>query len=201
MQQTAPVALAPWQGELAAPRDGETIDQAVVRVRETISKLHADLHELRSAPLPLAEVWPKIAAEVERQAEAGRPGVLQCIEQGRDIEWPRAAVEVKTYRPDLHGAITVHLNDGFALQMWLNKPAILKRLRAELEDVADEANAIGTAERREREAELRAEILEVERGDVDLVEASAGAVAHRPAEQIDPRALLGVEGPAPREDW
>ena len=61
---------------------------AIENRRRRVRELRADLHRVRSAPLPSSYAKAQMRAMVEQPAMQGAPSVANLIEHDRQIEWP-----------------------------------------------------------------------------------------------------------------
>lgn len=179
----------------------------VEKVRKDIAELKAEKHAVNSAAYPSAEVKARARREIEALAEAGRPNVLRMIDHGpaEGIFWP----DVKAQSRILGGMAVPLPGDvrhageelpggHLALLAFLCKDTMLAAVMAEIDAVSEDSAALSSEQRVAKIAELDARILKAERIEAALVAASSGSVDFR--EDADPRAVLGVDGPAPRED-
>lgn len=178
----------------------------VEKIREDIAELRAERHAITSAAYPSIEAKARVRAEIEMLAERGKPRVTQLIDHGpmAGVGWPdlvaKASIHgMATWIPgdeartsqDLPGA---HL----ALTAWLHKDALLAALEVEIDAVAEDSAALSTETRAAKLAEVNARILDAERIECALIGTAGGSVDFR--SDTDPRAALGVVGPAPREN-
>jgi hypothetical protein len=178
-------------------RRGETFAAAIERVRNEIAERRADIHQVRSAPIPSSVAKRMVRAQVERLAESGAPNVLPVVEIAGRIGWPQ-----RIMRGDFLGAAAgvaatgraaVSGPDGLALVAWLFKDRLLEKLESEIDDLASDDAALSDEQRAEREAALLHGILEAERIEEALIEQTELAgqpIARRP--DADPRAVLGL---------
>jgi hypothetical protein len=65
--------------------------------------------------------------------------------------------------------------DVLGLLAWLHRDALVKAVSAEIDNMADDAHALSDTERQKRAAQLRAELLDLQREECELVEASRPA--------------------------
>jgi hypothetical protein len=72
---------------------GESLTDAIERLRRRGRELKADLHRIRSAPYPSAHVRAKIKQEVEALATRGKPIVSDAVEHDRGLVWPTQALQ------------------------------------------------------------------------------------------------------------
>jgi hypothetical protein len=198
--------LAAYEGEPPEVTPGETAKEALERVRRERATLAADLHEVRCAPIPSSMVKARIKAEVEALAERGAPNLSHLVEFGGDIRWPDLPLHASfdgafafAPSPDgksppqhlsLYGSPRVQVIDAQALLFWAHKDAILKKLIADADAMVDDEAALTDEERADREADLLARILEMERREEAFVEALGDPFARRP--EADPRAFLSI---------
>src|SRR5690606_33520277 len=87
--------------------------------------------------------------------------------------------------------------DTAPLIAWLFKDALIASVNEEIDTFANDDVALTDEQRKAKGAELIRTILSLERDDVDLTEAAAGAVAFRP--DTDPRAFLALADEMPGE--
>jgi hypothetical protein len=64
---------------------GETIVDAIERYRLRLRELKADIHRVRSSPLPSADAKAQVRAQITALAESARPNVDAAIEHGLPI--------------------------------------------------------------------------------------------------------------------
>ncbi len=143
----------------------------VEKVRSRIDDLAEQIEAVELAPAPADDLRNRIATEVDRLAEAGRP-----IIDHRDPDSIAGAI----YR-----AAKV---DAFSI--WLNRDALVKKLTAE---VIDAPNAMSEAAKRNALADLAAKLLEAEREEETLIVAAhAVGTAINRRRAADPGALLEI---------
>lgn len=174
--------------------------------RKEIARLRVDLDEIRAAPIPSKQVKAAMHAEIDRLAANGRPNVFGAIEYGEDIKWPRLVQKVNTTNlslasatgpaAQLIGLASTECPDVLSLLAWLHKDALIAALEREIDEMADDGAALSDEERAAKVTEIEVALLAAERNEVALVDES-GEIAYRP--DTDPRALLGIDGPAPSE--
>jgi hypothetical protein len=118
----------------------------------------------------------------------GAPNVLGAIEGGATIAWSRESLEPRLV---LQGMAPVP--GAFAVLAYLAKDAIIERLSAEVDDLADDSRALDVATRGLRENELLTQMLAIERAEAAAIEAAeAGGVLIPHRSDIDVRAVLGL---------
>jgi hypothetical protein len=80
--------LEDFDGPSPKLNKGETVLDAVERLRRRGRELKADLHRIEGAPYPSSHAKAKCRAEIEALAARGAPDVTNLIEHDGKIEWP-----------------------------------------------------------------------------------------------------------------
>ncbi len=76
-----------WPAKVPGPREGESLSDAILRLRHEIGMARGELQQIKTAPPPAAEIKAALVAEVDRMAAEGKPRV--SIDGGRiAIHWP-----------------------------------------------------------------------------------------------------------------
>ena len=98
--------LEPVEIEPAMLNNGESITDAIERLRRRGRELRADLHRIASAPYPSSYAKQRMRAIVEALAQEGTPDVASLIEHDRVIGWPQARLTSQVYNvPNAQGAV------------------------------------------------------------------------------------------------
>jgi len=147
---------------------GESLMDAIERHRRRVRELRANLHAIRSAPMPSAHCKRRMREQIEALAARGAVNVSGLVEHDGDIEWPRAQQTVAV-RGGQGASATVEQSDTPALIAYLFKDLLLKKLDAEIDNEADDGSALSVDVRQRQEAEVRADLLAVERDESSLV--------------------------------
>ncbi|MCK1547172.1 hypothetical protein IVB12_35935 [Bradyrhizobium sp. 179] len=166
----------------ASPQKGETIDQAVARVRGHIKALAAERVRVLQSGLPSADLKEQASAYVATQRERGRPKLVFGHDQPLQVQ----------FNAQVDGAWTAKLDIGAALA-WLDPIAFEKRLHEEIDRIPHPALAMSSDERAAKLLELEAELLARERDEealIELAEEQGTGIARRL--DADPRAVLGI---------
>jgi hypothetical protein len=152
----------------------------------------ADLHRVRSAPLPAAVAREKARAEIEAYANIGAPSVSLLVETGARIDWPTSHVRSEIMGE--HRAIGFHdAPDTLALLCFLFPKEITAALDRLIAEESDEEAALSPEIRQQRESELLSDLLAQE-----MIEAACvwkAIEAQAPIEfraDIDPKAVLQI---------
>ncbi|RUU11032.1 hypothetical protein EOD23_11590 [Mesorhizobium sp. USDA-HM6] len=191
MQQPGAV-IESFSGKV--PKKFASIDAA----RAEIENIRAALDAAYTAPHPSSVVKAKIRQEIAALAERGAPNVRAAVGHGQDVIWPKATIDIRHYASADHqrqymGAWTP---DTLGLLAWAFKDTLVAALDAEIDKVASDKIALTDEQRDAKISELTDNLLAVERAEVALVDANG--LDHR--DDADPRALLGITGPAPSDD-
>lgn len=178
----------------------------VERMRDRVNAAKADLAATAAAPIPTAEAKAMMRSWVE-QLEAGSMPKLYDLAFGVfRIDFPKIDVETMGVGglPGGGGVTTVRGNarviDPLALLAWFDKDRLIGMLDKEIDDVGDDTIALDRKTRLEREATLKAKIVDLEREEEALLEmvAASGVEGLLRRADCDVRAVFGIAGPAPR---
>lgn len=166
-------------------KKGETVADAIRRVRAEITRLQGELGRVRTAPLPPDEIRAKLRDEVIRRGAAGRPQI--SIDTDVKIKWPD---EVSFASPG--GTLSAPSGTATNLACWLHGGEIIDALCSGIDDNAE--GTIPSAERPAREAALEREILALEYVEEALITRGLqeGIEVHRRF-NAHPLAILGLE--------
>jgi outer membrane murein-binding lipoprotein Lpp len=155
----------------------------VPKLRQQIAELSADMHQVKSAPFSASLAKTVSREKIERMAAAGAPDVLHCVDTGQPFKFSFLAAADDF---SLHGA------DLSACQMaWLHKDEMIAKIEAEIDELADDANALDPAEREAKLTTLAEERLKLERIECELIQNNPNQFEYRADVSIE--ALLGVE--------
>ncbi len=185
------VTIEPYAGP--APQIRSTPADAIAMTRARIEDLRAQMVAVQTAPLPAADQVKRAVAQIDEMAARGEP----LLQPDGGIEWPTEYVQMMvTGAP---AAVSREMIDAPALLAWLHRDALRKKITALINEQADDEAAVAPADRPPRLAELRANLLTVERLECAAVE-MANTDDYRA--DCDPRAILGLSGdlPAPRDE-
>jgi hypothetical protein len=176
----------------AAPAEGESLLDAVIRVRSEVGMLKSELQWVKAAPPAREEIEAALREEVQRLIFKGTPSV--SIVDGKIVTyWPDA--------PTLGGepgqAIFAPSGSASALLAALFPDEMYKMLSAGLDQLE---GGISADERVRRIAELERQILQAEHVEESLVEQAlaAGLEVHR-RPSMSGWALLGIMPPMAAE--
>ena len=112
-------------------RNGETVLEAIARVRGELAAAQCELMQLRGAPLPIDDLKQMATEAVSRFATPS----LQVRDGRLDIGWPK---------------------DQVAFLAWLNAEQVVARLHEQIDRLPVQANAVSAAERSRRMTEISA---------------------------------------------
>ena len=179
-------------GDKTAPaslRKGETYVAAVDRCRGRVAELVAERATVDAAPVPAALAKESATKKIEGLADAGRPGVSRIIDGGTDIQWPEKVARV------MGGEVAGYTDgdDAVTLLCWLFKPQMIEAVCREIDNEADDANALAPADRAAALKRIAGEIEDIERAEASYIDQAGAAgvtISHRP--DIGVRAFLAI---------
>src|SRR5262249_52362131 len=121
--------------------------------REKGLAIGAEIAAVAAQPVPVAEVLPKLMAQIDRVADAGRPtGIFHALEGATaEIQWPRRTIYTAVPEStDL--LLPVDLHDALGVTAWLMRDRLKEMVAAELGKAAQETepDAIDSATRAQR---------------------------------------------------
>jgi hypothetical protein len=161
-----------WPTAVPGARDGESIPDALLRLRHEISVAQGELMRIKAAPPPASEIKAAIEAEVDRMAGDGTPHVV--INTGRvTVHWP----DVQPYAQP-GSALSAPSGSASKLLCALF-PAELKKLLCA--GITDTRGSVSSADRPRliREAEARIFALEVAEERLVMAALDQGLECHR----------------------
>jgi hypothetical protein len=170
-------------------RKGETINDAIARLQRRGRELLADAHRIRSSPYPSSHVKAQIRAQIDELAERGRPIVSEAIEHDRAVVFATHNVRSTIIGADQRSLGFAETADALALVVWVNREALIAKLDALVDEESSDDEAMSHEQRGEAEAQVRADLLQIEREECALTE-QAG-LDYRP--EADVRAILAIE--------
>ncbi len=152
-------------------KKGEGHDAALDRIRREIGSRRADAQAVRTAPTPSTEAIALMHQQIDALAKRGAPDCFALVEQRGDIAFPTLKAKITRWTSSSDGSRTVldptagHADspDALAVLAWLARDDLKAALQAEINQIADDANALTPADRNARLAALEAEIAELER--------------------------------------
>jgi hypothetical protein len=157
-------------------REGEPVEEALRLLRADIVELKDEARRVRAAQLPKAEQKEKASGFVVSQA----PPRLICTHDHFAVEFSGPTGPTNHPSP-------------LAVLAWFDRDALVARLHAEIAAQPDPELALTAAEKRDRLAKLRADLLAAERLEETLIERAMlqGMYIER-RRNADPMAVLGV---------
>lgn len=174
-------------------KKGESIADAVERLRRRWRELQADLDRTRASPWPSGLARERMRAQIAALAEAGRPTAHHLVDHGEPVVFATRNVPVRILNSAPEAIGFGEVPDVLSLLAWLHQDTLIAALDREIDTTADDANALDADQRRQAEAEILADRLSLEREEAELCwrQAADGVpIMHRP--DLDPQALLGA---------
>ena len=190
----ARTVLEDFDGPEPTLSKGETVVDAIERLRRRGRDLKADLHRIRSAPYPSAHARAKVRQEIEALAMRGAPSVSDVIEHDRSVIWPTQNIRSQVYNTEVPSVAFAELPDTLALFAWLHRDGLIAALDREITSEADDKAALSHEARGKAEAEVMGDLLSVEREEAELTwlaQSQGLPVEHRA--DTSPIAVLGLK--------
>lgn len=166
----------------------------VERCREQISELREHLAKTEAAPITSTEAKQRMREQIAGIAVAGQPDVFGLIESGQPVDFPHTSLHSSVITMvGQTGTATGNSFDALSFLCWAFRDQIVKAFDAEIDRRSNDAEAISTEQRQNTVAQIKAEILTVERHEEALIVAASerGAKIGRRTD-ADPRAVLGL---------
>lgn len=179
MELPASIDLEDAPREKVQLHKGESLSDAIKRVRLEISAAQSDLRKLSQAGPRAADLKRAARNYVMRLAETGRPKITATHE--------KFEIEFQT------GGFTLAPNVR-AIFSWLDPNALIKRLEDEIDALPVPALTLSLKEKNERLAVAKTKVLILEREEEALIEAASAdgqQIVRR--YDADPQAILGVQ--------
>ena len=174
-------------------RKGESLRDGVARYGHRLRELAADRHRVRSSSWPSSLVKEKIKAEIEARADASAPDVDRAVEFGLPVSFATTITQAMvTGAP---AVVSTQSVDVLGLVCWLWREEIISKMWAAVDEISDDKNSLGQAQREEMEAQISSDELEIHRRICALIwhaEAAQGETIDFAA-STPPQAVLGVQ--------
>lgn len=145
-------------------RKGESVADGLVRVRATIADIETAMKGVRAAQVTTDEVKARIVRSVDALARQGEPNFADVLHNRRGNE-PNRVV----HWPEVYTVQSSPVGDGMALMAFLWRDAMIEALTAKALE-QHRGDGISDAARRDKLADLRGKLLEVEREEENLIE-------------------------------
>ncbi|RWD65506.1 MAG: hypothetical protein EOS36_07330 [Mesorhizobium sp.] len=190
-----------------AARQRKPSDAEIAKAREIVASLKAELADVVAAPIPSSEAKAAARKLVLDLAQKGAPRLFDLAYGAFRIEFPtvRRGVDAHGQVSGAGGFVTARGStyqvDPLAVLAWQDPEKMIAALDRDIDEIADDKAAIDASVRASREKEIAKRILAAERDEEALIEQGLAAglnLARRL--DMDPRAILGIEGPAPEID-
>jgi chorismate mutase len=194
------INVAPHIGQ-AKLSTAEPARAAVDRVRKQVAEALADLHTVMSAPIKSDAAKEIARTQINQLADRGAPDCDRLLAHGAPLEWPEFRESISV-RGGTSGAViavgSTSTPDGLAFLTWLNRDAVIAAVEREIDELADDTQALTDAERTKRSVKLRTDILALERQEEILIIIAGDFIIRRV--DADPRAVLGLSSDMPSAD-
>lgn len=163
--------------------DGETLPQAVGRVRLEMATLKSSLFTVEHAPLPKAQLIERARQKIDALAERGRPALNFDSKTGEfDFAF--------RHEPGTGGPSPDHALHALA---WFDRDRLLERITAEINMRPEPKMVLSVEERRARTREINERVDMLERLEEALImraQSDGLEILRRP--NANPAAVLGI---------
>jgi hypothetical protein len=164
----------------AAPQEGETVSEAIARVRHRIEETKATLRRTENAPMPNSDIKALVPRYVAELAERARPKITAG---GGSLAV--AFGEAKGFAFSRH--------DVTALLAWRDPAGMIASLEAEIDALPEPDFVLPATEKAKRLEEGQRALLQLERSEEALIgRASVEGIDVLRRANADPRAVLGI---------
>lgn len=184
--------------ERVSPNEGESIPQAIERLRREIDNTQAVLRHVEMAPPPKAILKAQAEAQIEALAKQGTPQ-LTITPEGISVKF-----RPKEYTPNFgmsaasdNGGVPFASNSpefAAALLAFLHPAILISRVWKIIDGLPENKNAMTVERKRERLADIRGNLQQLERWECSMVDRANDEgieVSHRV--DADARAVLGIQ--------
>ena len=175
-------------------KKNETIGDAIERLQRRVREWKADLHRVRSAPLPSAVARELASAQIDRLAAAGEPYTAGVVEHGQEVIFASTLLNAVVRNVDSRGAVAqAEPPNAVGLVAWLLRDELKAKICAAIDADSDDSAALTAEQRKDQERQINEDMLTVERQEVALIfkaQRDGAAIEFRP--DTSPLALLGL---------
>jgi len=181
--------------ETPAPtlQKGETLADAIGRLRQRGGEVRDALNKIESAPFPSAHAKQKMRAQIEALAQAGQPDVAMLVAHDREVEFKTRRVTSQVHNTTPGVIAYAEVPDTIALLTWMHRDALIAKLDAEISNAGNDRIALTPETRQLQSAKLQGDLLAVERDECELIwraQSEGLPIEHR--SDISPIVLLGL---------
>ena len=176
---------------VAQLRNGETaldgLDRAARRTRELVE----DRKAIQASPYPTSVAKKRAREQIALRAAAAKPDVYGLVELGEALEFPFSREPLQSFGTP--GALNIV--DPVGLLAWMFPKEFAAAIDKEIDAAGDDKAALTDEQRREKLAQIDADLLASQREEAQFAEL-AGLL---PRPYIDPRAALGLADDMPAQ--
>jgi hypothetical protein len=187
-------ALADFDGPQPILNKGETVIDAIERLRRRGRELKADAHRIASAPYPSKHAKARMREAIEALAQRGTPDVSGLIEHDdQDVAWATTRQQSEVIGAAQRALAFHEAVDVVGLLAFLLKPAMISALDALIDAEKDDAASLSPEARGLAASEVQNDLLATERDLAAFVfqaQAQGLQIEHG---DISPLALLDLK--------
>jgi hypothetical protein len=174
-----------YTGPPAAPNEGESVADAILRTRRELAQAQGELAQIRTAPLTVAEIKQHLTALIDQMAAQGQP---QFNFSNGEVRMHFADEQIYA---NSNAALVAPSGSASKLLAWMFRDRLVQAVVTAADDVV---GGISRADRTRRIHELETRILALEHAEESFVTEAlqSGLEVHR-RPYASPFALLGLE--------
>jgi hypothetical protein len=178
--------------ELPKLARGESLVEAVEKMRRRVRELRADAERIAASQYPAEVTKQKMREQIMRLAEQNAPDVSLLVEHFREVVFPAESQRAEVIGAPVVVSTVIPCSTG--LLCWLHRDTIIARLEVEIDHAMDTSSKPLTSGEREIEiARIMTDIEDIERKESTLIFEgwhSGQFMNHR--RDVGPLALLGL---------
>ena len=175
---------------------GETsLLDVIERLRRRGRELKADQNRIASAQFPADYCKARLREMITQAGSRGEISVVNLVEHDGKLVFPMSRIQTTLYGPDHAQQVAYgEISDSVAMLCWLHGDQIFERLSRAIDAEMDPAHeALTHQEREQRNAEIAADLLDIERQEASAVFAAQDLglpIEHRA--DCSPQAILQI---------
>jgi hypothetical protein len=175
-------------------RKNETAAAAMERCRRRSRELQADIQKVQAAPWPSSLRKEAAREQIAALAERGRINALGSVDHGEPLRFPSVQADEVYHSNPAANFVSVSTFDALGLIARMFPKELAALAEAEIDSAADDSAALSPQQRAEALGNAQRDMLAVEREEAHWCRVSGLPCR----ESIDARAVLNIDGPAPR---
>jgi hypothetical protein len=177
---------------------GQRLADALKAARRHTDECRRAVARVEGAPWPSSHAKQRLREEVRTLCARGRPDVSALLQRNGALGWPQANLRGDVLNASLGEGVRAAVaftqtTDMLALVAWTFEGALLERLDAEVDAIADDDSALGETERAQRLSDAQIRLLAAERAEVAITWAMLDEGQPVEFRDLAAAAVLGLE--------